>query len=553
MRIYILCDEYYFGILAILMAISTNSVGDSECIVLSWLAVNNDPFNRDDSPGPTLTLLLDPESPYRGHIREAHVLYNHHGHEQTGVELREEVAKRGGTDIEFHLHYVDVQPIDHRAIFQKLRGVVSDIRQRAIDVPLVVHVSPGTPAMHTVWVLMAETGLIEPPYTLVQSVRRGERRGTPPVMEVEIGLETPLKTYQSTRPEAARSSEDRVRPDPLQSQSKRRQALYERARMFAQLNVPVLLLGERGTGKSTLATWIRSNSPFRKPENDGAPPAVACGQFSPELVRSELFGHVKGAFTGAQSDRDGLLKVANGDTLFLDEIADLSAEVQRLLIRAIENKEYTPEGSDKTLNSDFRLIAATNRPWTALEKRLDADFLDRISYFTLEAPPLRETPEDLSMLWRQVLGEAVRRAGVDRSVIKEIMACNDFVIGPLQNHPLPGNFRDLFSLSYHILAALQQEHATVVEAVEYGLQAGLRIKHGRGQVDPVVAAVAGFSEGRPLAPEVFDGKVLETKEAFDQFRKYLATEIRRAATFRGQKPEDLCDRTNRALQKWVNL
>jgi transcriptional regulator with AAA-type ATPase domain len=323
--------------------------------------------------------------------------------------------------------------------------------------------------------------------------------------------------------------------------------------MFAKLNVPVLLLGERGTGKSTLATWIRSNSPFRKPENDSAPPAVACGQFSPELVRSELFGHVKGAFTGAQSHRAGLLKVADGDTLFLDEIADLSAEVQRLLIRAIENKEYTPEGSDKTLNSEFRLIVATNRPWNALEKCLDADFLDRISYFTLEAPPLRETPEDLPMLWRQVLREAVRRAQVDRSVIDKIIACEEAVIEPLQHHPLPGNFRDLFSLSYHILAKLQQEHTTVTEAIEYGLRDGLRSRHGRVEFDPVIAAIAGFSEGRPLAPEVFDGKILETKKAFDHFRKYLATEIRRAAAFQGQKPEDLCDRTNRALQKWVNL
>lgn len=535
------------------MSLSTDSADHQECIVLSWLAVNNDPLNSDGSPGPTLTLLLDPASPYRDNVRETHVLYNDGKHKTIGEDLRKELKKRGGKNIDLQLRHVNVQPIDHRAIFQKLRNVVSDIRERDPDTPLIVHVSPGTPAMHTVWVLMAETGLIEPPCTLVQSVRRSERKGNSPVVEVDIGLETPLRAYQSARTEIARTSEDSVRPDPLQSKSERRRELYERARKFARLNVPVLLLGERGTGKSTLATWIRSNSPFRKAENDSAPPAVACGQFSSELVRSELFGHVKGAFTGAQSDRDGLLNVADGDTLFLDEIADLSAEVQRLLIRAIENKEYTPEGSDETLNSDFRLIAATNRPWDQLEKYLDADFLDRISYFTLEAPPLRETPEDLPMLWRQVLREAARRAQVERSVIDEILSCEASVVKPLQNHPLPGNFRDLFSLSYHILAEIQEETVSAKQAVEYGLREGLKSKHGSVESEPVEAAIAGFSGRTPLSPDVFSEEKLVTKEAFDHFRKYLGTEIRRAAGFHGKSPEDLCDCKNRTLQKWVNL
>jgi DNA-binding NtrC family response regulator len=510
-------------------------------------------LNEDGTPGPTLTLLLDPDSPYRGSVAEAHVLYNDVSHRPIGRQLQNEVEKRGGKGIDLQLHHIDVSPIDHQSLFQHLRKVVGQLRQYAPDVPLVVHVSPGTPAMHTVWVLMAETGLIEEPFTLVQSVRRGDRQGGPPVVPVEIGLETPLKTYRSARPETGRTSEDRVRADPMESRSARRRQLYERAQMFAQLKVPVLLLGERGTGKSTLATWIRSNSPFRQAVNDETPPQVACGQFSPQLVRSELFGHVKGAFTGAQSDREGLLNVADGDTLFLDEIADLSPEVQRLLIRAIENKEYTPEGSDETLTSDFRLITATNRPWDELQERLDADFLDRISYFTLEVPPLRETPEDLPALWRQVIRKAADRAQVDSEIVSEVKTLEEDIIEPLQNHPLPGNFRDLFSLAYHILAELQQDDATIEGAIERGLDTGLRSGPTETGVGPVEAAIAGFSDRKPLAPEVFDGTPLVTKEAFDQFRRYLATEIRRAASFYDQRPEELCDRTDRSLQDWIKL
>ena len=530
-----------------------NAQHGDECILLSWLAVKNDPLNEDGTPGPTLTLLLDKESPYRGRIQDAHVLYNNVSHRAIGQRLQREVQNRGREQIDLHLHHVDVSPIDHQVIFQHLRRIVGQLRQDAPDVPLVVHVSPGTPAMHTVWVLMAETGLIEEPFTLVQSVRRGERRGDLPVVPVEIGLETPLKTYRSARPETGRTSEDRVRPNPMESRSARRLQLYERAQMVAQLNVPVFLLGERGTGKSTLATWIRSNSPFRRSDNDKAPPQVACGQFSSQLVRSELFGHVKGAFTGAQSDREGLLKVSDGDTLFLDEIADLSPEVQRLLIRAIENKEYTPEGSDQTLTSDFRLITATNRPWDEIQECLDADFLDRISYFTLEVPPLRETPEDLPALWRQVIRKAAERAQVDPEMISAVRAFEEDIVEPLQNHPLPGNFRDLFSLSYHILAELQRDDATVEGAIKRGLNAGLKNRPASAEVDPVEAAIAGFSDRRPLPPEIFDGVRLVTKEAFDRFRKYLSTEIRRAASFHGQKPEELCDRTDRSLQDWIKL
>src|SRR4029079_8610403 len=131
--------------------------------------------------------------------------------------------------------------------------------------------------------------------------------------------------------------------------------LFDEARRFAQVKVPVLILGERGTGKSTLAGWIRLHSPYRKKELDAHWPAVACGQYTPETMRSELFGYKRGAFTGAMKDHEGLLAMAHKDSLFLDEIGDVSRDLQRLLIKALEEKRYMRLGEDRTRDSDFRL------------------------------------------------------------------------------------------------------------------------------------------------------------------------------------------------------
>lgn len=120
--------------------------------------------------------------------------------------------------------------------------------------------------------------------------------------------------------------------------------------------MPVLIVGERGTGKTTLASWIRLHSPYRRQEQDTHWPAVACGQYSPETMRAELFGYRKAAFTGAVSDRNGLLDAAHRDTLFLDEIGDISRELQRLLIKALEEKRYFRLGDDQARQSNFRLI-----------------------------------------------------------------------------------------------------------------------------------------------------------------------------------------------------
>ena len=213
--------------------------------------------------------------------------------------------------------------------------------------------------MHTVWVLMAETGFVEPPFTVVKSYRRSERGGRPAVVPVELGIETFYKTYKASRPRQLGSEEQGVIWDPSRFRTEAMKRVYADARRVAPLNVPVLIRGERGTGKTTMANWIRSNSPYKREEQNANWPSVACGQYGPETMRAELFGYRKGAFTGATADREGLLAAAHRDTLFLDEVGDVSRDLQRLLIRAVEEKRYFALGDDKPRESKFRLLTAT--------------------------------------------------------------------------------------------------------------------------------------------------------------------------------------------------
>ena len=130
--------------------------------------------------------------------------------------------------------------------------------------------------MHTVWVLMAETGFVDPPFTVVKSYRRSERRGRPAVVPVELGIETFYKAYKMSRPRQVGAEDQIVLWDPRRFRSDAMKRVFAEARRFAQLKVPVLIRGERGTGKTTLASWIRSNSPFKRDEQDACWPSVAC-------------------------------------------------------------------------------------------------------------------------------------------------------------------------------------------------------------------------------------------------------------------------------------
>lgn len=196
-------------------------------------------------------------------------------------------------------------------------------------------------------------------------------------------------------------------------------------KLVATTNMSVLILGESGTGKEHIAEKIHARS-----KRAGKPfVPVDCGLLSRELAASELFGHEKGAFTGAESKKQGFWEEAAGGTLFLDEIGNLPPEVQQMLLRALEAKRYRPTGGSKDKKADVRIIAATNEDLqTAIaEKRFRADLYQRLKEYTLHIPPLRECKEDILPLadfFRQLANEEFEKQvkGFDSEARKRMLA-----------------------------------------------------------------------------------------------------------------------------------
>jgi transcriptional regulator with GAF, ATPase, and Fis domain len=231
---------------------------------------------------------------------------------------------------------------------------------------------------------------------------------------------------------------DRV-ADPLrilaESRSPAVRSLVERARAVAGTETPVLILGETGTGKEQLARVIHGWS--RRAE--GPFVAVNCAAIAPSLLESELFGHVKGAFTGAVKDRPGRLQIANGGTLFLDEVGELPTGLQAKLLRVLQEGSFEPVGSDRTLRIDARILAATNVDLDEAVRAgaFRADLYFRLSVFPLRLPALRERPEDLRLVCEVLLADLGRRLGRPRPGL------SDAALDELRAHPWLGNLREL--------------------------------------------------------------------------------------------------------------
>lgn len=539
-------------------------------VLVSWVAVNNDPYERntktgefiqDDGqpiPGPTLTFLFAADSPYAGRVKDVVLLHRKGDGQDDAKERRAvsetvDVLRQRDATLRVHLEPWDgADPTDHRGIFEFMRERLPRIRKRFSGSELMLHISPGTPSMQTIWVLMAETGFIDPPFQMVKSYRRTERRGRPPVVPVEVGLDTFYKFYRASHPSQVASEDQTFTWDPAKFRTVRMKNLFAEARRFAQVNVPVLILGERGTGKSTLASWMRLHSPYRREALDSHWPAVACGQYNAETMRSELFGYKRGAFTGANSDKDGLLVAAHGDTLFLDEVGDVSRDLQRLLIKAVEEKKYFPLGDDEAKVSDFRLISATNLEDDELNERLDPDFRDRVNALTLRLPPLREIRDDLDWLWDSAFQEASVRAGVSRRQAQFAESHHLRVVARLREHPLPGNMRDLFRVAYRIVAARGDAHEPLspAEAVDYGLTTLAEVTTpGAGTTSQAVAR--SFSESTQLDRIVSLVGGISTKGLERDLRRFIANEIRRISSTSGRPINELCDVTDRTLREWI--
>ena len=211
--------------------------------------------------------------------------------------------------------------------------------------------------------------------------------------------------------------------------------IFDEIQKVAPTDSTVLLCGESGTGKELFARAIHSHSKRASRRFI----AVDCSTFSSSLVESELFGHVKGAFTGAVQDKAGIFEITNRGTLFIDEVSNLDVDIQVKLLRTMESLEFKPVGAGMTKRSDLRIIAATNRDLKRMvdEGSFREDFFYRLNVFPIFIPPLRERKDDIPRLVYHFLKVYCRQTG------KHIDGFSDDALEMLVNHDWPGNIRQL--------------------------------------------------------------------------------------------------------------
>jgi DNA-binding NtrC family response regulator len=344
--------------------------------------------------------------------------------------------------IKFRKLILDIKkPTAHLEIYETVRDkVLPDLINYR---PLHINISPGTPAMHTVWLLLHASGAF-PDDTILWSSQKDYQTQTTRIDRVDFTINTYLaeiRLQANKHPELAQYDAEYRSPA-------RQKALLQLSRYARLLGAPLLIIGERGIGKTRL---VESHVTRLKQREKLI--TVPCGTLDSELADSLLFGHIKGAFSGAIKDRTGLLKEADGGILFLDEIQDLPKPLQRKLVRVFQDRKhrYRPVGSDKEQETDIEIVCASNRQLNELREILDADLFDRFSHLIVEIPPLRDCREDLKMDWQRVWQELL----TDES-LPTLPPYNNALKQLFQTHQLQGNLRDLQRLAFLTMAWWQE-------------------------------------------------------------------------------------------------
>jgi DNA-binding NtrC family response regulator len=282
--------------------------------------------------------------------------------------------------------------------------------------------------------------------------------------ELKLAVDRALERQRLLRENRALKTEagSRYRFDNMIGASPQMQSVYRLIAKCAPTNCTVLITGESGTGKEMVARAIHYNS-LRK---DQPFVAVDCNTLSENLLESELFGHVKGAFTGAVASKRGVFEMANHGTLFLDELGNIPLSTQAKLLRVIQEHEYKAVGDTRTQATNVRLLAATNCDLKSMvaESSFREDLFYRINVFPIHVPPLRERRDDIPALAFHFLTE------FSEELARPVPRISDGAMSLLMNHPWPGNVRELQNAIHRavILASdetIRQAHlASVLDA-----------------------------------------------------------------------------------------
>jgi transcriptional regulator with PAS, ATPase and Fis domain len=331
-------------------------------------------------------------------------------------------------------------PVAFGEIYRAVVDVTEAERARDRAATFAFHLSPGTPAMAAIWLLVAKTRC---PAELIESSREHGVRSVQVPFEISLDFLPDLlrRADQRATDLAAARAPEAPEFSAIVHRSDVMARLLERARKAALRAVPVLIEGESGTGKELLARaihWasLRRTGPFV---------ALNCGAIPAGLVESSLFGHERGAYTGADKARAGVFEAAHGGTLLLDEVGELSGDVQVRLLRVLQEHEVTRIGATRAIPVDVRIVAATHRSLLAevAAGRFREDLFYRLAVALLRVPPLRDRPGDVGLLLDRLLAEANREAAADGQPGDRTLSTGARAI--LLGHSWPGNVRELLN------------------------------------------------------------------------------------------------------------
>jgi len=305
-------------------------------------------------------------------------------------------------------------------------------------VDLTFHLSPGTPAMAAVWIILAKTRF--PAELIESSWQHGVRTASVP-FDISADYLPDLLRRPDRELEHLSAGLPPEVPEfeSIVHRGRTMKRLILKARRVAARSVPVLIEGETGTGKELLARAIHRASPRR--EQPFVP--VNCGAIPADLIESELFGHEKGAFTGATARRTGHFQAADSGTIFLDEVGELPKAAQVKLLRTLQEGEVLPVGSSRAIKVDARVVAATNRSLAdeVAGGRFREDLFHRLAVAVLRLPPLRERTEDLPPLIDALMAQVNREGTEQPGYVDKRLSPGARNL--LLRHAWPGNVREL--------------------------------------------------------------------------------------------------------------
>jgi DNA-binding NtrC family response regulator len=342
---------------------------------------------------------------------------------------------------------------------QPIDTVLTDLKMPGIDglefCRRIVENRPDIPV-----VVMTAFGSLE---TAVAAIRAGAYDFVTKPVEMDLlaltlGRAIGHRELQEKVKVLSQAADRATRFEDLIGASAAMQKLYDQLARIADTETSILITGESGTGKELVARSLHSRS--RRREMPFVP--VNCAALPDALLESELFGHAKGAFTDARSDRKGLFAQAEGGTLFLDEIGEMPLTMQPKLLRALEESKVRPVGSDQEVPFDVRIVTATNRDLeTAIEEsRFREDLFFRINVIQLDMPPLRSRGTDVLLLAQHYLEAFATRAA------KEVEGLSDAVAEKLINYSWPGNVRELRNVIERAVALTRYNKLAVEDLPE---------------------------------------------------------------------------------------